>query len=312
MQEQPTFLPWHVTIEPDACAVQHLLASAAASLATIAPERLTRLIEHSDELSLTISDSDEFRCEALPSLKVVVISRRVIELAWAFAYAYWEIYRVVYAGRQPDGGTIDLQSIAELTPTLRLLRWAHGSLTGSHSSSWPLDGPRPAASPVHASVEHVSDELALCSIAMYLHHELAHVYAPQAPPLSAMEEERFCDSSAADWILGNPSLSPEVIQKRALGVAIGMLMLTVRGLGHGNRPDGVHPPSYERLVAVLKERVPEAQEAVWGMVVGMLALHITDAGMPAHAAAYDSFRDVALAYCEHIRIHSLSPLRGAV
>lgn len=304
MQDEPVFLPWYVTIEPTSCAIQHLLPSAVTSLASIAPERLSLLLAKSDDLALTISDSDKFRCEALPSFKAIVISRRAVELAWAFSYAYWEIYQVVYAGKQLDGGTVDLQSFPSLAPALRLLRWAQRGLGGSHEDPWPTDAPRPTPTRAANSPEHVADELALCSIAMYLHHELAHVYAPQTPPLSALEEERFCDSSAADWILGDASLSPAVIQKRGLGVAIGMLMLTVRGLGHGNTPDGVHPPSYERLVAVLHERVPKEQEAVWGMVVGMLALHIGDAGLPNHTIAYDEFRDAALGYCDHIHTHT--------
>ncbi len=303
MQGKPIYLPWYVTIEPTLCAVQHLLPSAAASLASIAPERLSQLVAKSDHVALTISDSNSFRCEALPSFRALVISSRVIELAWAFSYAYWEIYRVVFAGRKLDGGMIDLHSFPALDPTLRLLRWAQGSLIGTHSEPWPKDCPTPRVSPTANSAEHVADELSLCSIAMYLHHELAHVYAPRSPELDAFEEEQFCDTSAADWILGDPALSPDVLQKRALGVAIGMLMLTIRGLGHGNTPDGVHPASYERLIAALESRVPKDQEAVWGLVVGMLALHISDTGLPAHSVAYDDFREAALGYCAHIHSH---------
>ena len=312
MQDQPTFLPWYVTIEPVECAVQHILPSAAASLASIAPERLCQLVEKSDGLCITISDSENFRCEALPSFRTIVISRRVIELAWAFSYGYWQIYQALYAGRQLDGSTVDIEAIGELTPTLRLLRWAQESLVGAHSLPWPPNTPHPSASRTHGSVEHVSDDLAICSIAMYLHHELAHIYAPREPTLGAMDEEQFCDASAADWILGDRTLGADVVQKRALGVAIGMLMLTVRGLGHGNTPDGIHPASYERLVAVLDGRVPEEQEAVWGMIVGMLALHISDAGIPAHTTAYDTFRDAVLGYCRHIGAHSAGSNSSAV
>lgn len=298
------FLPWYVTIEPEDSAAQHLLASVAASMAYIAPERIVELVTRSGDLSITITDSNLFRCEALPSFKAIAISHRVVELAWAFAYGYWQIYQTLFEGRESRGGLIDLTSFAELEPTLRLLRWAHGSLVGQHSLPWPPETARPSISRVQGSVEHACDELALCSIGMYLHHELAHVYATRDPSLSPIEEERVCDSSAASWILGDPNLGAEVVQKRSLGVAIGMLMLTARGLASRNATDGVHPPGYERLVAVLDERVPEAQEVVWGMVVGMLALHVSDAGMPANREAYDSFRSAALGYCKHIRIYS--------
>ena len=306
MQQQPLRLPWLVTIEPTSSPVQHLLPNVPASLALIAPERLEQLLEKSDQLALTIADSNVFRCEAWPSFKAIVISSRVVELAWAFSYAYWEIYRVAFAGRQLDGGIVDLHAFAALGSALHLLRWAHGSLVGAHEEPWPKGCPRPAALPVTDSPEQVADELSLCSIAMYLHHELAHTYVPRVPELGAFEEEQFCDMAAADWILSGATLSEDVLQKRALGVSVGMLMLTARGLAHGNRPDGVHPAGYERLVEVLSSRVPEGQEAVWGMVVGMLALHISDVGLPAHNVPYDRFRDAALGYCEHIHNHGLA------
>lgn len=300
---KPLFLPWHVTIEPTSSTVQHLLPSAVASLATIAPERIAALVAHTDALNISIVDSSEFRCEAMPSFNLIVISRRTVEIAWAFSFAYWEIYQRAYAGCSLDGQVIDLHSVAELEPTLRLLRWAHRELRDNQGLPWPEDVPRPLAPPPELSSQHVADELVLCSIAMYLHHELAHVRAPDAPRLDPMEEERFCDSSAADWILGSATLGSDVIQKRAMGVAIGMLLLVARGLSRGDPSDGVHPPNYERLVSVLDSRVPEAQEGVWGMVVAMLALHASDSGLPPLVAAFDDFRMAALGYCAHIGKH---------
>lgn len=301
--QKPLFLPWHVTIEPTSSAVQHLLPSAVASLASIAPERVAELVAQSDALNITIVDTNTFRCEAMPSFQFIVISRRTIELAWAFSFAYWEIYQRAYAGIRLDGQIIDLHSVPELESTLRLLRWAQRELQNNEGLPWPEDVPRPTPSPPELSSQHVADELALCSIAMYLHHEFAHVRAPDAPRLGPMEEERFCDSSAADWILGSSSLSSAVIQKRGMGVAVGLLLLVARGLSRGNPSDGVHPPNYERLVSVLDSRVPKTQEGVWGMVVGMLALHASDSGLPPLLATFDDFRVAALGYCAHIGTH---------
>lgn len=304
MQDEQNDLRWRITIEPTAAPVQHILKAAACSLYRIAPERRSELLKRCTGLSLTISDENRFLCEAYPSWPVVRVSRRVVELVWAFSYAYWDIYQVAFSGRQIDGSPIDLHSFPKLEPALRLLRWAHNNLVGKDESDWPADLPRPYPGSPMDSTERVADELALCGIAMYLHHELAHVYAPRNPELSETDEERFCDTSAAQWILGAATLDAAVLQKRALGVAIGMVMLVVRSLSNGHMSDGVHPAGHARLVDVLAERVPKEQQAVWGFVLIALALHVGDAGLPPHQEFYDDFRDAALGYCAHIQRHT--------
>ena len=65
--------------------------------------------------------------------------------------------------------------------------------------------------------------------------------------MTDLEEELFCNAAAANWILSDTGLDAAVVQKRALGVAVGMLMLTARGLGSADSHDGIHPPGYEPL-----------------------------------------------------------------
>ncbi|MEB3333412.1 MAG: phage exclusion protein Lit family protein [Cyanobacteriota bacterium] len=303
MQSEQDILPYYVTIESTDSPIQHLLHAASRSPATIAPERIPQLRERFLNMDLTISNDNRFQCEALPNLNTVRLSRRVVELAWAFAYSYWEIYQAVFDGRTLTGEPIDWHTFDELVPALRLLRWAQQGLIGEHEGDWPAELPRPDPNRPDGSSEHVADEMALCVVAMYLHHELAHIDLQLENPQDPMEEERLCDSCAANWILGSLDLGTDVLQKRAMGVAIGMLMLTVRGLSHGNRCDGVHPQGYERLVNVLRDRVPVDQRAVWGVVVGMLAIHVNDLNFPANLEAYDDYRDAALGYCDHIRMH---------
>jgi hypothetical protein len=303
MQSEQDSLPYYVTIEPTDSPIQHLLPAASMSPATIAPERIPQLREKFLNMDLTISDDNRFQCEAFPTLNTVRLSRRVVELAWAFSYSYWEIYQAVFDGRQLTGEPIDWHNFGELVPALRLLRWSQQGLIGEHEEDWPAVLPKPDPNRPYNSSEHVADEMALCAVAMYLHHEFAHIYLKLEISKDPMQEERLCDSSAADWILGSLHLGTDVLQKRAMGVAIGMLMLAVRGLSHGNRCDGVHPQGYERLVDALKDRVPVDQRAVWGVVVGMLAIHVNDSGLPANLEAYDDYRDAALGYCDHIRMH---------
>jgi hypothetical protein len=301
MQSEEVAIPYYVTIEATDSSIQYLLEAASMSPAAIAPERLPQLQEKYQDIDLVISDGNKFLSDAFPNIKSVRLSRRVVELAWAFSYAYWEIYQEVFNGRQLNGEAIDWNAFDNLLPALQLLRWAQQGLTGEHEDDWPETLPKPDPNRPCNSSEHVADEMALCVVAMYLHHEFAHINIVPESSLDRIEEERFCDSSAADWILCSPDLGSDVLQKRAMGVAIGMLMLTVRGMSRGSTVDGVHPQGYERLVDVLKDRLPADQRAVWGVVVAMLAIHVNDSRMPANPEAYEDFRDAALGYCGHIR-----------
>lgn len=109
-------LSWHIDIDPTALPIQYLLPHVIPSLERIAPERLAELSVKSNGVSFKISDSPEFQCQALPSLNVVQLSRRVVELAWAFSFAYWEMYRVVLAGKQPNGTEVNLHSFQGTPP----------------------------------------------------------------------------------------------------------------------------------------------------------------------------------------------------
>lgn len=297
------FLDWHVDIDETSSPVAHLLPNVVNSLALIAPERTQQLAGIASGLSVKISDSREFKCEALPGLNVIHLTTRVVELAWVFSFAYWELYRGLLSGRTPDGSVIDPRSAPELDRVLPLLSWGLAELTSGEMQAWPPNSPKPSVHVAQESAELVADELALCSLAMYLHHELAHVYAPRDQEMTGREEEEYCDAAAADWILSTSGLEPAIVQKRGMGVAIGMLMLTARGIASRSVGDGVHPPGYERLLDALITRVPEDQDGVWGLVTGMLAFHISSGGIPPHSAQYDDFRAAAIGYADHIRHH---------
>ena len=301
MQSGQVTVPYYVTIEVTDSLIQYLLEVASVSPAAIAPERLPQLQEKYQDIDLVISDGNKFLSDAYPTNKIVRLSRRVVELAWAFSYAYWEIYQGVFNGRQLNGEAIDWNAFDNLLPALQLLRWAQQGLIGEHEDDWPATLPKPDPNRPFNSSEHVADEMALCVVAMFLHHEFAHIIVDPEITLNRIEEERLCDSCAADWILCSPDLGSDVLQKRAMGVAIGMLMLTVRGISRGSTVDGVHPQGYVRLVDVLKDRLPADQQAVWGVVVAMLAIHVNDSRMPANPEAYNDFRDASLGYCDHIR-----------
>jgi hypothetical protein len=114
------------------------------------------------------------------------------------------------------------------------------------------------------------------------------------------------DHAALDWVLGRPSyITSGAWKKHALGAAIGFLLVTARGI-HTGRHDGVtHPLDYDRLVRGLRDFVNEdtrqggPEQAVWGFVTAILALHCTARGilpvkeeLPTFYAGAKMYRDL--------------------
>lgn len=152
----------------------------------------------------------------------------------------------------------------------------------------------------------MADEITLCAIAFFLHHELSHTYLDQVRSQSSLNHERDCDEAAAKWCLGAVGVQQLVVQKRALGVAVGLLVIAARGI-HTGEHDGVeHPLDFDRLLDTLVAFVPPEQESVWGAVVAVLAIHTSAIGRsppPGEFVGSTAFRDAAVAYREQLREH---------
>lgn len=104
--------------------VAHLLPHIGPSLLRIAPERAAELEALTDGVTLRITESAHFICQASPQWRLIQISTRVVELVWASSYAYWTYYSTVVAGQTLAGTEVDLASYSKLQPALHLLTWA--------------------------------------------------------------------------------------------------------------------------------------------------------------------------------------------
>ena len=291
-------LPEHTTSP-----IAHLLPHIGPSLERIAPERAVELTALTTGVQLTIADSTRWVCYASPGWRLIHVSTRVIELAWAYAYAYWVYYKRALEGKEHAGGAINLARRVDVQSALRLLGWALSELSEDRGTQWPVDVPHPSPSPAFASDEHVTDEITCCALAFFLHHELAHTYVTIPPGESDLDHERFCDDAAAGWIFSGriPHLQ---LQKRALGTAVALLLITSRGIETGNHDGVMHPVDFDRLVNTLELHVPADQEAAWGLVLGVLALHGQRAGIQPPAGEFagpTAFRDAVLAYRNVLR-----------
>jgi Peptidase U49 len=288
--------PFEVQYPPKSISpLSALFPAVGASLRRVAPERGAAFDKQTRGIVLSIVPVDRWLCQT--QFGGIQVSTRALEITWAFCYATWVFYTRAVMGSEPSGEVIDLTSRADLQPALRLLDWAMSAMSAEHGPPWPNDLPRPSESTVFASDEHVATEMALVAVAFFLHHELAHNYLDPGGPEDELVHERACDEAAADWLLGVPGLAAQTRAKRAIGTAVGLLLITAYGVWTGRYDGVIHPFGFDRLIDVLETQVRADDSVVWAVVVAVLALHTTRARLPVPRPASDAtFRDVANAY----------------
>jgi len=124
--------------------------------------------------------------------------------------------------------------------------------------------------------------------------ELVAQFARNIHTYRGLEEEIKCDEDACNQILNIP---PGVIfDKRAMGIATGLLIMISDGIKEKKFTQDSHPYSFNRLIDNLARKVESSNDYVWGWVVGILALHFTNSSIAPPKLEFDNFYDTALAY----------------
>ncbi len=291
-----------VFVPNTASLVAPLLRHLPAALANIAPERADELRAVSEGLSLAIVDDPKFVCHYTPKAKVITISTGVIEVLWAASHAYIVLHARVLAQEpvvQPL--VVDRHADRDVSDAMVLLKWCFNRLVEKTSAAWPDELLRPIESPPNGSPENAADELALCAVAFLLHHELAHhrLGHPFTMDLPwKLDQERDADYAAADWILQGVAEDDARFTKRALGIATALAVLAAYGV-HTDRHGGeTHPPSFDRLFHTLSRHIRDDGNEVWAFVVGILNLHMTEAGFTLPSVIHTSFKSCLDSYVE--------------
>lgn len=286
--------------------IKHLLLDLGKVFERIAPEHGRDLDLRTRDVTMAVVDSPVFRCEATAGYKLIVLSTRTIELTWAFSYAWWVFYQTVPMGTKADGKVHDMPAHPVLANALRLLDWAVKERSGGAGEAWPENLPMPSARRRFGSSEHVADEMTLVGAAFMVLHELAHTYLD--PGVDDLMHERECDQEAARWMLGDEDVPSDQRRKRALGLAVALLLIATKGIHTGDHDGRVHPLDFDRLVDTLKAHVKADADDVWGFVVGIMSLHLTEVGLTPPRVEFENFYDCALAYRELLR-HRLERMR---
>lgn len=268
-----------------------IVADVAAAPFRAAPERADELRELASGLVLRVSDGAAWKCETI--FTAVLLSAGTLEAALLATHAYLAFYTEFVAGRAPNAERVDLPA----TGAMRTIRAA--LIRTQQIFAGQLDA-EVAVEVDHPGTALAARELALLAIGMFLLHELGHVVEDSG--LEGVDAEVAADTFASNWVLARGAeLSGPVRRKRALGAAVGYLLISASGFANGHRTGLDHPLPYDRLIDVLGPHVPLADDEVWGFVVGILVLYMTNAGIEVPTTPFDTFGECALALRDTLR-----------
>ena len=274
-----------------------------ASLAAIAPEKADDLKREIEDhgVSFVIEDTEKpFFFFTNPKTKTITAGVGCLGRLWATAYGYFCLYQAVAdaRSRNADVRELNLKAHERLKKASTLLEWTvhvEVELAGARKAKqptpqfdWPSDLPKPIPNPAYASDEHVADELFLCAAAYILHHELAHIrldHKPSSDSDKMRKLEEQADEAAAKWILGGLDESDPRFLKRALGVALALSWLASLAV-FVPEDQKRHPPSCERLFAIIEMFVKDSNHLVWAFVGTVLR-----ANLEARSMIYDKNRE---------------------
>lgn len=267
---------------------KNLMPSLKEAILNIAPEKYDRIVKDTCEVELIVTDKEYWDCKASPDWKVIFISRKAIEITWALCYGYYKFYTEICDNLKPNGQIINLSKNTNLVAARKLMTWAFDNLTDKGKiSEIPPEVPSIADRVHWGSDEHAILDLTLCTVAFFLHHELAHIKLADVNFENSIGEEWACDKEAIDLILSEASGLE--FTKRALGISVGLLL--INGIGTETKfYDGLeHPFSYDRLFRNLENQIDEENDKIWGWVVAILALHMTNANIAQPNTIFENF-----------------------
>jgi hypothetical protein len=285
--------------------IQVLLDHFFQSLAGIAPERATELMEIVTKkgIKFEVKDTEEpFFFFANPNKKTITAGVGALGRLWATAYGYYCLYTTVAEAKREDLAIreLSLKSDERMAKASTLLEWAidaeykiakaRKAKEQLPSIPWPDDLPKPVKNPVPESDEHVADELFLAAGAYVLHHELAHLRLDQEPsddPAEMRRLEMEADEAAAAWLLRDLDENDPRFLKRMMGIALALCWLTSVAV-FVPEDTRCHPPSCVRLHSTVDSFVSDDNHLIWAFVDTILRANLESRRMQ-----YDQDREAA-------------------
>lgn len=233
---------------------------------------------------LSIVNETSMHASYRPSTSEIEISIGLIEVLWAYAYAF-ETLSAKFAGAQALGQPVPLPVDNETDCAIALFNWAAGRQAGRDVGS--LGDLAALVVSVEPSTLDVAGQQALIAGAFVVCHELAHHYLRHH--CSDIEQEREADALAGEVLLSRYEKATELEFCKARGSAVALLFLACAGVHTGQLRCSTHPAGYRRLVGVLEPHVGVEADEVWAFVAVMLDLSMQMAGVRIERVARDGW-----------------------
>jgi hypothetical protein len=260
-----------------------------------------------DRLYLRVTGTKTWHCEA-SAFGIVYLSKKTIEILWAFVYAHRSVYVRKVEGKMISGD-LDLEDDEELALPREMLSWVRSEEVLRGEGDMPAGFPVPPEAPEAGSIEAWSIEVTRRALQFHLFHELAHIFFANTDFPQLIDLEAACDAKAIEWITLIPT-GDDLSRRRIHTAATGALVYVASyGINTG-RIDGVtHPLTYDRLVDALTPHFDAGQDHVWAFATTILAVHATNEGIaiPPETVPEDGFANFfqcVVAFRDAIHAHA--------
>jgi hypothetical protein len=259
------------------------------AFATKNAEDLREIVE---SLHLRVTGMRTWRLEAHP-YGIVYVSKKAIEVLWAFAFAHVSIYEHLFAGKAV-AGDIELEDYPELAVPRQLLHWCYAEAQDDAIDELPVVTPVPNPDAALDSVEEKAFSITLYALLFHLYHELSHVYFDRINtrfdhPIKA---EQACDSNAIEWLKTRKWRDARDQRRGIAGAAVGLAYVAAYGIDSGRHDGLTHPRTYDRLVETLQHQFCPEDDLAWAIPTVILATHANhrDIFLPEDAVPEGGFR----------------------
>ena len=294
--------------------VRKLLVDTHTAIINIAPERAAEFEKKFQSFTIEYLDDDGFVADVDSETKHIRISTGAFELLWVLAYVHFQYYTQVI---QKIGCEKEIEvspdHLSGMLPGIDLLDWAMDRLlkhlnwkkNGGQKPNkipWPPGLPSPLSSLDGSSDEGIASELTRGSIAVLIHHELAHIALGHSGH-SEIDPEKDADAHAWDWILGSNQTGGDAAEVKRMLILINATLAGVAADIRLQQNTLIgHPRNIDRLSSLLSRFELDSIDVGYAFAFSILQFHTGFSGnsFATPGVVYENFRDVFDAIADHI------------
>jgi hypothetical protein len=272
----------HMTHQPDT-ALAPLEQQIRKAWLTVRPDReaealALKSLSGGQQISVDIAGGcggDPFACQ--PSFGLIQMKWWALEVLWIAAYAIQSFAPRLARAAKSGMQELFLEKSDDLRSARDILALGAKIIEQRASQPWPADLPHPSKKSADC---RRATKLFLIALGWIQQHEVAHIVVDRTrfgdSAEAPIEEERFCDSYATNWLRHGISRVSVETEK---GIVVAVFFLGLRELLLGHKA-GTHPDAAERIQAAISEDTAE-RYAYWLSLLIDILLQSGDHKTPA-------------------------------